>query len=160
MSEEITISGQVRGYDRAPIHMIQVTVYRDMQQVDRVYTNEEGQYRIAVPAGDPITVRFDVHWSLTNAREWHPSVVANIDAKQDISLDRFLMRAGAGGSETAAVDALAAYQFCIMWTETDPNPEYAQHALARLSMLKLVTRVLVDNAMQLREYLHKQAYPA
>ena len=80
MAEEITISGQVRGYDRAPIHMIQVTVYRDMQLVDHVYTDEEGKCRVSVPADEPITVHFDVHWSLTNAREWHPSVVAKIDA--------------------------------------------------------------------------------
>lgn len=160
MSEEITISGQVCDYDRMPIHMIQVTVYRDRQFVKRVYTNEEGKYSVSVPLGEPITVRFDVHWSLTNAKEWHPSVIANIDAKQDISLDRLLMRVGTGVSETAAIDALAAYQFCAMWAETDVEPTYAEYAHSRLAMMKVVTEVLQEFQVKLQKHFLQQARSA
>src|SRR5436305_6101181 len=76
MAEDISIFGQVRGYDATPIAMIQVTVYRDSfesRELAHEYTDQEGKYRISVPPGTPITVRFDTHYSLTNAQEWHPS---------------------------------------------------------------------------------------
>jgi hypothetical protein len=158
LADTIAISGQVRGYDRTPIHMIEVTVYRDTRFVTRAYTNEEGRYEVSVPAGEPITVRFDTHWSLTNAQEWHPSVVANIDAKNDIVLDRFLMRVGMGVSETAAIDALSAYQFCAMWTTGDAEPGYAEYAAMRVSRMKLITEAMRDIQQKLEEHFRKQAH--
>jgi hypothetical protein len=92
--------------------MIEVTVYRDTRFVAKVYTNEEGTYEVSVPTGEPMTVRFHTHWSLNNAREWHPSVMANTEATKDIVLDRLPMRMGMGDSETTAIGALTAYQFC------------------------------------------------
>jgi hypothetical protein len=157
LAETMAISGLVRGYDRTPIHMIEVTIYRDTRVVDRVYTDEEGKYEVSVPMGEPITVRFDTHWSLTNARAWHPSVVANLEATKDIALDRFLMRVGMGDSETAAIDALTAYQFCAMWAAGDPNPAYGEYAALRISQMKFITPVLRDVQQTLEEHFRKQA---
>jgi hypothetical protein len=137
--------------------MIQVTVYRDTQVVDRVYTNTEGKYWVTVPAGGPMTVRFDTHATLVNARDWHASVVANIDATQDISLDRLLMRVGTVTSEIAAIDALTAYQFCALWTAQDPDQQYAEHAAFRISQMKLITAVLQDVQRRLEAHFREQA---
>jgi hypothetical protein len=72
-------------------------------------------------------------------------VLANVDAKQDIVLDRFLLRVGAGESDTAAIDALAAYQFTAVWSNPmEWSREYAEHAVARLGMLKPPS-VLISN---------------
>ena len=157
MAENITISGQVRSYDQTPIFMIKVTVYRDRQNVAHVFTNEEGKYTISVPMGEPITVRFDTHHSITNAGDWHPSVVANVDATHDIVLNRFLLRVGTDeGGQTGFVDALTAYQFCAMWTAEGLEPEYAESAVRRLGPFKLTTRVLQDIRQVLQEHFVKQ----
>jgi len=157
MAENITISGQLRSCDQTPIFMIKVTVYRDQQFVRHGYTNEEGRYEVSVPMGEPITVRFDTHYSLTNARDWHPSVVANVDATHDIVLNRFLFRVGTDeGGQTGFVDALTAYQFCAMWTAGGSEPEYAESALNRLGPFKLTTRVLEDIRQVLIEHFSKQ----
>lgn len=84
---DITISGHVYGYDRAPIFNIKVSAYHDRKYVGHVFTNEAGKYQISVPSDTALSVCFDTHETLTNAKEWHPSVVANIDAKQDIVLN-------------------------------------------------------------------------
>jgi hypothetical protein len=157
MAEVISISGQLRSYNQTPIHMIEVTVYRDQHFVDHGYSNEEGKYTISVPMGEPITVRFDTHSSLTNAREWHPSVVANVDAKKDIVLDRILMRVGTVDSETSAIDALTAYQFCAMWTARDTDSAYAEYAAFRVSQMKFTIEVLLDIQKKLEEHFRKQA---
>jgi hypothetical protein len=157
MAENITISGQLRSYDQTPIYMIKVTVYRDRHFIRHGYTNEEGRYEVSVPIGEPISVRFDTHHSLTNARDWHPSVVANVDATHDIVLNRFLFRVGTDtGGQTGFVDALTAYQFCAMWTAEGSEPEYAESALARLGPFKLTTRVLEDIRQILIEHFSKQ----
>jgi hypothetical protein len=105
-----------------------------VQNVAHVFTNEEGKYTISVPMGEPITVRFDTHHSMTNAGDWHPSVVANVDA----------------------MHALAAYQFCAMWTTEGLEPEYAESAVRRLGPFKLTTRVLQDIRQVLQEHFVKQ----
>jgi hypothetical protein len=92
-----------------------------MQFVARVYTNTEGTYAVTVPPGAPITVCFDTHSTITNAREWHRSVVANINAQHALVLDHVLMRVGAVDSETAVIDALTAYQFCALWAAADQD---------------------------------------
>lgn len=157
MAGDISLFGQVRDADGMPIAMLQVTVYRETQVVDRVYTNTEGKYWVAVPAGAPITVRFDTHATLTNARDWQPSVVANLDATKDISLDRVLMRVGTVTSEIAAIDALTAYQFCALWTAQDPDRQYAEYAALRISQMKLTTEVLQDVQRTLEAHFRKQA---
>ncbi|MGW8959985.1 hypothetical protein [Paenibacillus sp. NPDC055715] len=110
MSKEISIYGQVHGYERTPIHMIKVCVYQDEHnEVSKTYTNEEGKYQLSVPSGTRITVRFDTHvGEETFARKWHPSVVANIEAKEDLELNRFLMLVGTTNGLTAEIDALTA----------------------------------------------------
>ena len=158
MSADISLFGQVRDSDGTPIEMIQVTVYRDTQVVERVYTNTEGKYWVTVPAGAPITVRFDTHATLVNARDWHASVVANIDATKDIALDRLLMRVGTVTTEIAAIDALTAYQFCALWTAQDPNQQYAEYAAFRLSQMKLITEVLRDIQSRLEAHFRAQAH--
>ena len=158
MSADISLFGQVRDSDGTPIEMIQVTVYRDTQVVERVYTNTEGKYWVTVPAGAPITIRFDTHATLVNARDWHASVVANIDATKDIALDRLLMRVGTVTTEIAAIDALTAYQFCALWTAQDPNQQYAEYAAFRLSQMKLITEVLRDIQSRLEAHFRAQAH--
>jgi hypothetical protein len=157
MSENITISGQVRDYDQRPIQTIIVDVYRDAGLVGHGRTDGEGKYEVTVPRGAPITVRFDTNPTITNAREWHPSVVASIDAQHDIVLDRFLMRVGEGRSETAAIDALTAYQFCAFWTDIDLHQLYAEYAADRIQAMKLITPVLQDVQQKLVEHFRKQA---
>jgi hypothetical protein len=71
MAEDISISGQVRAYNGTPIEMIRVTAYRGSDpasELERKYTDGGGTYTIAVPSGDPVTLRFDTRYSLTNAR--------------------------------------------------------------------------------------------
>ena len=155
MAEVISLFGQVRGYDGTPIHMIRVTVYRDYE-VTHEYTNEEGKYSISVPPDSPITVRFDTHYSLTNARKWHPSVVANVEAKQDVALNRLLLEVGHYGPDLVVVDALAAYQFAAVWNAADPNRQYAEHAAARLGMMK-VPSVLDSVYTNIRDHFTEQA---
>jgi hypothetical protein len=55
IAADVAIQGQVRSLDGTPIHMIKVSVYRDLQLVERDYTDAEGKYMISVPAGEPIT---------------------------------------------------------------------------------------------------------
>jgi hypothetical protein len=157
MAENITISGQLRSYDLRPIFMIKVTVYRDRLNLAHVFTNEGGDYTISVPTGEPITIRFDTHYSITNAGDWHPSVVANVDATHDIVLDRFLFRVGTDeAGQTGFVDALTAYQFCAMWTADGLEPEYAESAVRRLGPFKLTTGVLQDIRQVLQEHFVRQ----
>jgi hypothetical protein len=157
LAENVSLSGQVRGYNGNPIEQIEVTVYHDRSPVTHVYTDAEGKYSVAVPTGEPITVRFDTHWSLNNSRSWHPSVVANLDSKKDISLDRLLMGVGMGESETAAVDALSAYEFCAMWALNEPNKAYSTDAAFRLSQMKLSSQVLRDLQKRLQDHFGEQA---
>ena len=155
MAEVIYLSGQVRGIDETPIPMIRVTVYRDYE-ITREYTNEEGRYSISLPPDSPITVRFDTHYSLTNARKWHPSVVANVEAKQNVTLNRFLLEVGRYGPDLVVVDALAAYQFAAVWNAGDSNRQYAEHAAARLGMMK-VPSVLDGVYSKIRDHFSEQA---
>jgi hypothetical protein len=160
MPENISLSGQVRSYDGMPINMIRVTAYRDRDpasELQREYTDEGGNYSMTLAAGDPITVRFDTHYSLTNAREWHPSVVANLDGKQDLVLNRLLLRVGADGSYMATIDALAAYHFCTVWNHASPNRAYAEHAAARLGMIKFSFAGLQEISGKLAELFRQQA---
>ena len=135
--------------------MIRVTVYRDFE-LKHEYTNEEGKYSISVPPGAPITMRFDTHYSLTNARTWHPSVVANVDTEQDVMLNRFLLEVGQYGPDMVVIDALAAYQFSAVWNAAHPNREYAEHAAARLGMMK-VPSVLSSVYTMIRDHFTEQA---
>jgi hypothetical protein len=160
MPENVSISGQVKGYDGKPINMIRVTVYRDRDpasEVQREYTDEQGNYQITAPTDGPMTLRFDTHYSLTNAREWHPSVVANVDGERDLVLNRLLLKVGQDGPYTATVDALAAYHFCLVWNGAVPNPAYAEHAAARLGMIKFPFPALVEIAGRLAELFREQA---
>jgi hypothetical protein len=166
MSEEISIHGKVQDYNQKPIFMIQVSVWREdnfgpQYEVDRTYTNEDGTYRLSVPSGTPITLRFDTHWSITNSTEWHPSVVANIGSKQDMVLNRILMRTGTTSGDIAEIDALTAYQFCAMWTvrqaDRESAQEYAKSAVSRLSQMKISLPELDEFRSKLIGFFTKQA---
>ena len=160
MPENVSISGQVKGYDGKSINMIRVTLYRESDpssEVQREYTDEQGNYQITAPAGAPVTLRFDTHYSLTNAREWHPSVVANIDLDRDLILNRILLKVGQDGPYLATIDALGAYQFCAVWNQATPNRAYAEHAAARLGMIKFSLPELTEIAGKLAELFREQA---
>ena len=160
MPQDISVFGRVRDYGGNAVRMIRVTVYRDSDpasELAREYTNDEGNYSISVPAGAPITVRFDTHYSLINARESHPSVVANVDAKEDVRINRFLLKVGSDGPYTVTTDVLAAYHFCIVWNAADLNREYANNAAARLGMLKSPYRELQEICSKLGDHFREQA---
>lgn len=164
MSENISISGIVQGYNRKAIPGIKVSAYRDRQILDYDFTyNEQGRYHLSVPPGTPITLRFDTHWSLTNAMEWHPSVFSNIDAKQNMLLpNRFLLRVLNTTGQIDFIDALSAYQFCALWTAIDPNRDttrlYAETAAARLSAMKFIIPELSEIQQILIKFFRKLAY--
>jgi hypothetical protein len=160
MPENVSISGQVKGYEGKPINMIRVTLYRESDpavEVQREYTNEQGNYQITAPAGGLVTLRFDTHYSLTNAREWHPSVVANVDLDRDLIFNRTLLKVGQDGPYLATIDALTAYQFCVVWNQATPNRAYAEHAAARLGMIKFPSPALTEIAGKLAELFREQA---
>jgi hypothetical protein len=83
MAAEISIRGQVRNYDGSPIFMIKVSVYRGARLAEHGYTDDEGYYSLSLPAGEPVTVRFDTHPTLNNSRMWHPSVIANLEDQRN-----------------------------------------------------------------------------
>ena len=101
MAEGISIYGQVRSYESAPIFMIKVSVYRDTKLLSHEYTNNDGRYWVRVPAGESITIRFDTHPTLNNSRGWHPSVIARLEAGKDIMLDCLIVKVGASGGCSA-----------------------------------------------------------
>jgi hypothetical protein len=149
MAEDFSIYGHVRSYEGTPIFMIKVSVYRDKQLVEHGYTNEEGKYALSVPAGEPVAVRFDTHPTLTNSREWHPSVIAHLEleGEKNIPLDRLLIKVGTTAGVAPDIDALAAYEFAAMWTAAKNDSgweEYGKEAAARLSMMKFTEDVLLE----------------
>lgn len=169
MAEEILIHGKVQGYDQKPIFMIQVSAWveedNSFRQVNRTYTNEAGAYELSLVKSGPVSVRFDTHWSLTNATEWQPAVFSNIDtnieSRQDIALNRYLMRVGTTSGFTAEIDALAAYEFCTMWnareTDREAARKYAESAVSRLSQMKISMHELDEFRVKLIEIFSKQA---
>src|SRR5215207_3385169 len=147
MAKDISTYGQVRSYEGTPVFLIKVSVYRHSRLVADEYTNNEGRYTISFPAGEPITVRFDTHPTVMNSREWHPSVVANLEADTDIPLNRRLLKVGTSIGEEADIDALAAYEFSAMWTSKRVDSgfeEYGKEAAARLSQMKFTSDVLLE----------------
>src|SRR5215207_4873803 len=119
--EDVSVSGMVQTGDGAPIHMIKVTIYREDREVAHAFTEEGGKYVMSVAKGKPITVRFDTHFSLNNAKDWHPSVVANVSAMKDVAVDRVLLRVGHGDGFTAFIDALSGYEFGAFCEDRGPQ---------------------------------------
>jgi hypothetical protein len=148
MADNMSISGQVRSYNAGtPIFMIKVSVYREphMTLIEKTYTGEDGKYTISIPTGEPITVSFDTHPTLNNSRHWHPSVIANLEAGESISLDRLLLQVGTTGGLAPDIDALVAYEFSaalIAERKLDEPEQYGKEAVARLSELKIPSVVL------------------
>jgi len=118
--EDVSVSGMVQTGDGAPIHMIKVTIYREDREVAHAFTGENGKYVMSVAKGKPITIRFDTHYSLNNAKEWHPSVVANVSAMKDVAVDRVLLRVGHGDGFTTFIDALSGYEFGAFCEDREP----------------------------------------
>ncbi|MFF4605156.1 carboxypeptidase regulatory-like domain-containing protein [Streptomyces sp. NPDC001339] len=139
--------------DNTPIAMIKVSVYRDRNLMGKAYTNDEGRYTVELPKNELVTVRFDTHHSLTNAEEWHPSVVANVISDDDSPLDRYLLKSGHGAGPESAVDALSGYLFAAAWEDAD----YARTAASRLSRLKQTSKVLQEIQQTLQEHFNAQA---
>jgi hypothetical protein len=146
MAADFSIYGQVRSYEGTPIFNIKVSVYRDTRLVEHGFSDEEGRYRILVPVGEPIAVRFDTHPTLNNSRQWHPSVIAHLEGGKDIPLDRLLIKVGTTAGVAPDIDALAAYEFAAMWTAAKVDTgfeEYGKEAAARLSEMKFTVDVLL-----------------
>ena len=160
LAEDISISGRVHTNRDIPVHMIKITVYRNDREVRHVFTGEDGKYAVSVPNGTPVAVRFDTHWSLNNSADWHPSVVANVNATKDISVDRTLLRAGAGdefNAFTTFVDALSGYEFGAFWEEEGEPKLYAQSAAPRLGTLRFRLPVLHEIQRKLQEHFLERA---
>jgi len=139
MAEKVTIHGIVSDASRKPLHMIRVLAFQEGREIERKYTSEDGRYSFEVPRV-LTTLSFDMHGTLTNARDWHPSVVVNMDTNVEgmyLRCDRVLMKVGTADSDEACVDALAGYMFSLMWTARLPDRAYADAAVARLSSMKM-----------------------
>jgi len=149
--------GKVQGYDGKPIFMIKVSVYRDLELIDKSYTDNDGKYSVEVPEGEMISVLFDTHYSLNNAENWHPSVVANLICRNNVPLDRTLMATLTAQTHVAEVDALCAYLFAAQWNSTPlEKPSYAQSAASRLLKLKPTNQFLGEIQQKLLEYFREQ----
>ncbi|TXS52101.1 carboxypeptidase regulatory-like domain-containing protein [Streptomyces sp. uw30] len=146
--------GQVRAITtKQPIPMIKVSVYRDLVLLEHTFTDTEGRYDLAIPAGDMVTVRFDTHETLNNAHAWHPSVVANAVAGDTVPFDRCLLPTGHAAAEDSAVDALSGYLFAAaLWSDSEQNAAYAHAAASRLSSLKLTSRALQEIQQRLVDH--------
>lgn len=161
MAEKVTVHGIVSDASRTPLAMIRVLAIQEGREVERQYTRDDGSYSFEVPKG-LTTLSFDTHGTLTNARDWHPSVVANIDTNvegRSLRCDRVLMKGGTAGSDEACVDALAGYMFSLMWTARLPDRAYAEAAAARLSSMKMPLPELDTFRSQLRELFAQRAEP-
>src|SRR5215831_3839069 len=159
MAEKVTVHGIVSDASRKPLAMIRVLAIKEGREVERTYTNADGSYSVEVPKG-LTTLSFDTHGTLTNARDWHPSVVANIDTHVEgtyLRCDRVLMKGGTAASDEACVDALTGYMFSLMWTARRPDRAYAEAAAARLSSMKMPMPELDTFRSQLRELFAKRA---
>ncbi|WP_260474109.1 carboxypeptidase regulatory-like domain-containing protein [Streptomyces sp. WAC 04229] len=133
--------------------MIKVSVYRDRTLIEKAYTSDEGRYSVDVPRGELVTVRFDTHHSLTNAEDWHPSVVTNVIADDESPINRYLLKSGHGVDPESAMDALSGYLFATEWEDED----YARTAESRLSRLKQTSEVLQGIQRNLQEYFKARA---
>jgi hypothetical protein len=159
MAEKVTVHGIVSDASRKPLAMIRVLAIQEGREVERKNTSDDGSYSFEVPKGST-TLSFDTHGTLTNARDWHPSVVANIDTNVEgmyLRCDRVLMKGGTAGSDEACIDALAGYMFSLMWTARLPDRAYAKAAEARLSSMKMPSPELDKFRSQLRELFAKRA---
>ncbi|MEU6593995.1 carboxypeptidase regulatory-like domain-containing protein [Streptomyces sp. NPDC046881] len=137
--------------------MIKVSVYRpDLTLIDHTYTNDDGHYSVDVPAGELVTVRFDTHHTLVNARRWQPSLVANVPADDHTALDRYLLPVGDFADTATGVDVLAAFLLATASHEDAdgdaPEESYASAARARLSQIKENTPFLDDVRQVLVRY--------
>lgn len=152
--------GKVQGYDGKPIVTIKVSVYQDLKLINKSYTDNDGKYSVEVREGEMISVLFDTHDSLNNARNFHPSVVANLVCKNNVPLDRTLMGTQEGQTEDAAMDALCAYLFAAQWNSTgSEKSSYAKNAASRLQQLKLTNQFLTEIQQKLLEYFQEHAGP-
>ncbi|MEU1007508.1 carboxypeptidase regulatory-like domain-containing protein [Streptomyces sp. NPDC005890] len=150
--------GRVRTItEKEPIAMIKVSVYRpDLTLIDHTYTNDDGHYSADVPAGELVTVQFDTHHTLVNARSWQPSLVTNVVADDHTPLDRYLLPVGNFADTATGVDVLAAFLLATAsgnGSDGDATEEsYASAARARLSQIKENTPFLDDVRQLLIRY--------
>jgi hypothetical protein len=160
-AEEVSISGIVRSIiDGKPINMIQVTIYRyhEDRELTHVFTGEDGKYSVSFPDGkQPVIVRFDTHSTLTNANDWNPSVVVNVEATKNTTVDRSLLPVGAEVGYAPDIDALNGYEFAAFWEITEPDKPYAQLAARRLGFMKLGTNVLEETRNRLAAFFSERA---
>ncbi|MFF8267707.1 carboxypeptidase regulatory-like domain-containing protein [Streptomyces sp. NPDC016562] len=130
--------------------MIKVSVYDgDLKEIDHVFTDEEGRYSVAVAEGETVTVRFDTHHSLTNARDWQPSVVTKVTTSDGTPLDRSLLPTGSGLDAATSMDALNGYMIAAAVREAE---EYAPTAVHRIGMLKQMSLVLQSLQQRLLDH--------
>ncbi|MEW2135298.1 carboxypeptidase regulatory-like domain-containing protein [Streptomyces sp. NPDC005409] len=130
--------------------MIKVSVYDgDLREIDHVFTDEEGRYSVAVAEGETVTVRFDTHHSLTNARDWQPSVVTKVTTSDGTPLDRSLLPTAFGLDAATSMDALGGYVIAAAVREVE---EYAPTAVHRIGMLKQTSLVLQSLQQRLLDH--------
>lgn len=158
MSDAVTIHGRVSDADRTPIFMIKVRALQHGREIEHTYTGEDGTYSFEVPRA-LTTLMFDTHETLTNARDWHPSVIANIDPAAEeryVRCDRILMKVGTATTDESCVDALAGYMFSTLLCASQPDRDYADVAESRLSMIKMPILKIDQVRTLLRDSFHEQ----
>ena len=140
--------------------MIEVTIYRyqEDRELTHGFTGEDGKYIVSFPSDQrPVIVRFDTHATLTNANEWNPSVVVNVDTNKNTTVDRNLLPVGAETGYAPDIDALNGYEFASFWEKTQPDKAYAQSAARRLGSMKPVTNVLEEIRGKLEAFFSERA---
>lgn len=161
MSDKVTVHGGVYDASHTPIFMIKVRAIQQGREVERTYSDEEGNYSFEVPRA-LMTLMFDTHETLTHARDWHPSVIANIEPDVEekyVRCDRTLMRVGTAGTDESCIDALTGYMFGILLHARLPEDDYADYAdvaAARVSMMKMSNHELDKIRELLREIFHEK----
>lgn len=137
-----------------PIFMIKVSVYRpDLTLIDHAYTHDDGSYSVDVLTSETVTIRFDTHYSLSNADSWQPSLVTDVVADDAVPLDRRMVPVGQFADTARGIDVLAAF---ILASAVE-GPEYAAHATTRLSQIKQNTLFLQHVQAALLRHFTEQA---
>ncbi|MFG3516990.1 MULTISPECIES: carboxypeptidase regulatory-like domain-containing protein [Streptomyces] len=137
-----------------PIFMIKISVYRpNLTLIDHAYTNDDGSYNVDVPASETVTIRFDTHHSLNNADSWQPSLITDVVADDVVPLDRRLVPVGQFADTARGIDVLAAF----LLASAVEGPEYAAHAMTRLSQIKQNTLYLQHVQTALLRHFTEQA---
>jgi hypothetical protein len=152
MPQTITFAGTVIDQAEKPVMSMVICLYRDSRLIDRISTDESGNYIVEIPAGSPVTLCFNPGQSILNKTKYNASVVANVPAKKDAVIDRVLLEAGMDGTQETFMDAIAAYGFLSTWRDRGIETSDTGSAPLKLGMIKMMTPVVAAFQSSLSDY--------